>query len=316
MPTVTAIIPTYGRPDLTHAALLNLSRQTRPPEQILVVDDGSQEPYLNTTSITTSEVIVLRHDQNRGFAPSINTGIHAAAGEFLFILNNDVTLNSDWLETILAALSEPAVSFATGKNFRPDGLLDGTWDLLSKGGLAWKAGHGRPDGSDWSRSRNISLTSFTSVVIKRHAMETAGPLDEDYVFYYEDVEWSLRAALLGLSGTFVPQAQAVHLGSQSAGLRSNYSTRQLLRNHRRLAHQYLLPHYQNHFRIAWSLHRAMALSHGHWPKVPQQEITPKLPSANLHEILDRSEQELYDLQQSTGMDNLWRLYFRFTGRKS
>lgn len=305
MPQVTAILPTYGHHGLTSQAIARLLQQSRPPAEIIVVDDGSAEPFPSSPTVR-----VLRHTENRGFAAAVNTGVNAAQTTLVAILNNDVTLAADWLERLHHVISSQAVDFACGKLYRPDGIIDGTFDLLSRGGLAWRAGAGRPDGPLWSTPQAIDFTSFTAVLARRDAVA----LDESYHSYYEDVEWSLRSAIYNKKGYFDPAATGVHTGSATAGAWSAYSTRQLLCNHRRLAHQYLLPEYATHYRIARTLLRAHCLNHGQWPRVPNEAIPAKRKSARLAKILQKSEKELYNLQNASGLDRLWRLYFQIAGK--
>lgn len=304
MPQVTAILPTYGHPELTLSAIARLREQSAPPAEIIVVDDGAAEPF-----VAPPGVRLLRHDSNRGFAAAVNTGTGAAQTELVAILNNDVTLAPDWLERLILVISSRATDFVCGKLYRPDGLLDGTFDLISRGGLAWRAGSGRPDGPLWSTPQPILFTSFTAMIAKRDAIA----LDETYHSYYEDVEWSLRAAIDNKTGYFEPAATGVHTGSATAGAWSAYATRQLLRNHRRLAHQYLLPEYQREYRIARTLLRAHCLNHGQWPDVPNEAISAKrVDRHRLAELLTASEAQLRELQQASTPDRLWRWYFRLT----
>jgi GT2 family glycosyltransferase len=138
-------------------------------------------------------------------------------------------------------------------------------------------------------------------------------LDETYHSYYEDVEWSLRASISSKTGYFDPLATGIHQGSATAGAGSDYSTRQILRNHRRLAYQYLLPEYGSQYRIARTLLRTLFLRHGQWPHSQEDPIPPKLKSSQLGTILQESEKLLYELQMAETPDRLWRWYFRLTG---
>ena len=305
MTQVTAIIPAFGRESDTRWAVGRLRGQTAPPAEIIVVDDGSATPFASW-----ADARVIRHDSNRGFAAAVNTGLRAAQTNLVAIVNNDVTLAGDWLERLESVISTQQVDFACGKLYRPDGLIDGTFDLLSRGGLAWRAGAGRADGPLWSQGRRIAFTSFTAVLAKREGME----LDESYHSYYEDVEWSLRAAMLNKTGYFEPSATGVHEGSATAGTWSAYSTRQILRNHRRLAYQYLLPEFREEYRIARSLLRAHCLRHRQWPVMPREVIGAKPRSARMRSILQESESLLYELQAASGPDRLWRWYFRLAGK--
>ena len=214
MALVTAIIPAFGHEELTRQAIAALGRQTVPPVEIVVVDDGSAKPI---ESIYGARVI--RHTENRGFAAAVNTGVRSAQTDLVAILNNDVTLAPDWLERLQAVLHEQNVAFACGKLYRTDGLIDGTFDLICRGGLAWRAGAGRKDGPRWSQPQRIAFTSFTAMLAQRNEVA----LDESYHSYYEDVEWSLRSAIANKTGYFDPLATGVHIGSATAGTWSDYT---------------------------------------------------------------------------------------------
>jgi len=305
MGQVTAIIPAFGHEDLTRRAVAGMQAQTAPPVEIIVVDDGSAVPIGLIDGAR-----ILRHGSNLGFAAAVNSGLRAAETELVAVINNDVTLAPDWVERLESAISTHQVDFVCGKLYRPDGLIDGTFDLLSRGGLAWRAGAGRADGPVWSQGRRISFTSFTAVLGKLAALE----LDESYHSYYEDVEWGLRAAMFNKTGYFEPSATGVHEGSATAGVGSAYSTRQILRNHRRLAYQYLLPEFGREYRIARSLLRTHYLKQGRWPDVPAEAIRSKPRPARMDFILQESEKLLFELQMANGPDRLWRWYFRLAGR--
>ncbi len=302
---VTAILPVYGRHDLTRAAIEGLRRQSEPPAEIVVVDDGSAEAFEGDGSVR-----VERHEENRGFAAAVNTGLRAAETPVVAVLNNDVTLAGNWLELLVPVISEGRGDFACGKLYRPDGRIDGTFDLLSRGGLAWRAGAGRPDGPLWSAAQRVTFTSFTAMVARREVFAEVGELDESYHSYYEDVEWGLRAAIRNKRGYYEPAATGVHLGSATAGAGSAYSVRQILRNHRRLAHQYLLPEFAGPYRVARALLRAHFLSHGQWPDVPEEPVPPKPRGEMLADILRNSEEQLRQLQENSGYDHLWKWYFK------
>ncbi len=304
MSQVTAILPTYGRHELTLEAIAGLRCQSAPPAEIVVVDDGSAEPFAPVAGVQ-----VLRHPSNLGFAAAVNTGVKAAKTPLISVINNDVSLNFEWFERVSASLFDHKVDFVCGKLYRPDGLIDGTFDLISRGGLAWRAGAGRADSELWSKPQPIAFASFTAILARTEAVS----LDESYHSYYEDVEWSLRAAIHNKTGYFDPSATGVHLGSATSGAWSPYWLRQMLRNHRRLALQYLLPAHRRPYRVARGLLRAHFLRGGHWPRIPREAVAAKERGARLGEILQTSENRIRELQEASGMDRLWRWYFRLAG---
>lgn len=308
MADVTAILPVFGHPELTRAAIAGLRRQSAPPTEIIVVDDGSAEPFGGEAGVR-----VLRHEVNRGFAAAVNTGLRAVGTELAAIVNNDVTLAPEWLERLERVIFHQNADFACGKLYRPDGRIDGTFDLLCRGGLAWRAGAGREDGELWNKPQRIVFTSFTAVVGRVAVFLAGGGLDESYQTYYEDVEWSLRAAIHNKTGYFDPAATGVHTGGATAGVWSAFSARQLLRNHRRLAHQYLLPEFRREYGVARVLLRAHSLKQGRWPEAASEPVEAKERTGRLAEILQQSEKLLYGLQMAGEPDRLWRWYFQLAG---
>src|SRR5260370_5395188 len=96
---VSVIIPNCNRASLPDAALACLRRQTRPADEILVVDNGSSDESIDVAVKAGARVIELR--ENSGFCRAVNEGIRAASGDWIVILNNDVEVGEEWLATLL-----------------------------------------------------------------------------------------------------------------------------------------------------------------------------------------------------------------------
>src|SRR4051794_14205934 len=99
--TVAAVIPHWNRKDLLATLLENLGRQTRPFDEIIVVDNGSSDGSADTAEAKGARVVRL--ETNLGFAPAVNRGIASTRCEWIAILNNDVTLDPRWLEVLVNA---------------------------------------------------------------------------------------------------------------------------------------------------------------------------------------------------------------------
>ena len=105
----------------------------------------------------------------------MNRGIEAAEAEWVAILNNDVTLEPDWLENLLEAASEDTW-FATGKILQAanPNLVDGTFDELSRGACANRCGSGKPDGPVWNQPRRIRFAPMTAAIFRGAAFSRSG----------------------------------------------------------------------------------------------------------------------------------------------
>ncbi|HEX4753915.1 MAG TPA: glycosyltransferase [Solirubrobacterales bacterium] len=85
---VTVLIPAFNRADLLPRAIESVFAQTgAKPVQILVVDDGSED---DTAAVAERlGVEVIRHHRNRGLPAARNTGMEAALGEWVALLDSD-----------------------------------------------------------------------------------------------------------------------------------------------------------------------------------------------------------------------------------
>ncbi len=97
--TVAAVIPHWNRRELLANLLESLGRQTRPFDEVIVVDNGSTDGSAEMAEQAGARV--LRLGSNLGFAAAVNRGIEATQADWIAILNNDVTLAPTWLETML-----------------------------------------------------------------------------------------------------------------------------------------------------------------------------------------------------------------------
>ena len=113
---VSVIIPNWNRAGLLDAALACLRRQTRPADEILVVDNGSGDESIDVAVRAGVRVIELR--ENSGFCRAVNEGIRAASGDWIVILNNDVEVGEEWLAILLDRAIARDAWFATGKPLR------------------------------------------------------------------------------------------------------------------------------------------------------------------------------------------------------
>lgn len=98
LPKVSVVIPTYNRPDATRRAVESVLNQDFTfVHEIIVVDDGSDDGAQLSPVLEEKAVRIIRHDRNRGAASARNSGIEAATGEWIALLDSDDV----WLPTKL-----------------------------------------------------------------------------------------------------------------------------------------------------------------------------------------------------------------------
>ena len=318
MSEVTAVIPVHGRWDLTKQLLADLRAQSTAVTQVIVVDDGSEDGTASLAAEWGAEVIST--GTNAGFPRAVNLGVAAVKTEFLVILNNDLRLPGDWLERLLY-LCEIGAWFASGKllSGTRSGEIDGTYDLISRGGSAWRAGNGAPTAGISGNVSVLDLPSFTAGLFRTSLFSRIGPLEERFGMYLEDVDFGLRCVKAGLWGMYDPTVTGVHLGSATRGEWHAQTARQMARNQIWLV--------ARHFKgLSWPVFVSQVLfamlaftRNAGWAAVlgSMEGIATyrrmRLSGPYLKEdFLRRHEKEIAGMQGSPPRDRFWQLYFKLT----
>jgi glycosyltransferase involved in cell wall biosynthesis len=88
--TISVIIPAYNRRREILRAIASVFSQTMPPDEILIVDDGSSDGTPDVVAeLHDSRIKILQHANNRGASAARNTGIEAARGDWIAFLDSD-----------------------------------------------------------------------------------------------------------------------------------------------------------------------------------------------------------------------------------
>jgi len=322
--SVSVVMPTWNRAALLADALASLAAGSRVPDEVVVVDNGSTDDSVAVARDAGARVVEMA--TNAGFARAVNAGIEAASGELVAILNNDVVVEADWLERLCNAIADSG--FAVGKLLGLDGLIDGTWDAVCRGGCSWRCGQGREDGGVWNAGREVRFAPLTAALFRADVFRQVGMLDDTYGSYLEDVDFGIRCAMRDVRGIYVPDAVARHRGSATYGEWSRDTVRLLARNQvvfvaRNLPDSWLA-RYGWPVMVAQMLWGLVALRHGRfsaWARGKREGIglfralrrdRHVHDAQKFHKIIREAEDEIQALQKATGYDLFWRLYFALT----
>jgi len=219
--TVTIVIPALHRPDLTNRCLEFLSRQTLPAaewEAVVVENEARSDSILADPLPPNTSRIEL--PVNEGTTGSINRAVAATSSKYVLLLNNDIELEPNYVETLVRTLDSDAhLGFAAGKLLRATQRthLDGAGDAILIAGGAYRLGSMDEDRGQFDQPRPILTGCGAAVLYRREAFEQCGGLDADFFAYLDDIDLGLRAQRIGYGGMYMPQAAAYHIGSATTG---------------------------------------------------------------------------------------------------
>jgi glycosyltransferase involved in cell wall biosynthesis len=91
MPRISVIIPAFNAEKTIHRALKSVLSQTKLPNEIIIVDDGSTDSTreISATILAEYKIVNYIHQTNLGVSQARNRGIHESTGEYIFFLDSD-----------------------------------------------------------------------------------------------------------------------------------------------------------------------------------------------------------------------------------
>lgn len=107
---VTILIPTWNEEQALPATLASLAAMQPPPDEVLLVDGGSEDA---TLSIAKEAGITAVTSPKKGRAAQINHGVRLATGEVVCVLHADSLLPSDAVAVIRTTMADPGIALAS-----------------------------------------------------------------------------------------------------------------------------------------------------------------------------------------------------------
>jgi glycosyltransferase involved in cell wall biosynthesis len=113
--TVSVVIPVFNRRREVLRAITSALGQTRPPDEVLVVDDASSDGTADAVAaLRDPRLRLLRQARNHGAAAARNAGIEAARGDWIALLDSDDEWEPHKLAQQLASLADAAADAMAG----------------------------------------------------------------------------------------------------------------------------------------------------------------------------------------------------------
>ncbi len=220
MASVSVVVPTRNGARFLPTCLEALRRQTRRPEAVVVVDDGSTDETRELLARQYPDVVLVTHERSRGVARSFNDGIRATRTPLVALLNNDTEAEPTWLERVCAPLDEsPEVGLVASKLllFHRRTILHSAGDFFGRDGVPGNRGVWQEDRGQFDALDETFGPCAAAAAYRRSLLDTLGLFDETLGSYCEDADLSFRARLAGYRCRFVAAARVYHHLSATGG---------------------------------------------------------------------------------------------------
>jgi GT2 family glycosyltransferase len=221
----SVVIVNYNGGSMLLECVLSAVLEGVPASQIIVVDNGSQDDSIQSLETNIPGTQVIQNPCNAGFSRAVNQGIRQASAEFILLLNNDAHLQPRALLAFADGFDDlPNLAIAGGQLHYPDGRLQSAFAPLPSLAeeilplfllkLIWPDRFRRKtlDGNPLA----VDSVLGACLCVRSAVLPRLGLLDEDYFFFFEEIDWCRRARQIGASVFYLPKARAIHRGGETA----------------------------------------------------------------------------------------------------
>lgn len=242
---VSVVVVTYEPdPGLLEECVNSVLNSDHRPLELVVVDNGSRrrqvqalvEDAMSAGGEHGCQLVFLAQATNLGYAPATNLGVAGGHGELVLLLNPDARLEPDAISLLVeASRRRPTAAGFAPKILlaNPGVVIDSVGMAIHHGGEGSQRGLGQADAGQYDLEEEVAGLCFAAALVRRELWsgDRVGPLDDRYFMFYEDVDWSMRAKVLGQTFWTVPKARVFHFHSASTRhLGGGFKTRLIQRN--------------------------------------------------------------------------------------
>lgn len=210
-PTIAAVIVCYDEePQQIMAAVDSLLAQTRPPNEIIIVDNGPGGALAASLRGYAPGIQAIESGRDGGFGRAVNIGATRTSADYLVSLNPDASADPNCLERLAAvADGDIEVGVVGAQILLGDGeTRNAGANPLHPTGISASGGYGEP--REHGSPREVIVVSGACTLFRRSSFLQLGGFTEAFFLYYEDVNLCWRAFLAGVRVMYCPEAVVTH----------------------------------------------------------------------------------------------------------
>jgi GT2 family glycosyltransferase len=225
MKKVSIITVNFNQPQVTEELLKSIPA-TYSNIEIIIVDNGSNLDLPTAWQANYPKVKFIRSELNLGFAGGNNLGIKNATGDYLFFVNNDTEFTPDLVNKLVEVLDanpsvgmiSPKIKYYSNKN-----LIQYAGYTAMNYYTARNSCIGLRESDNGQYDHITAPTAYchgAAMMVRKEAIEKAGPMNENFFLYYEEVDWCEHIKRAGYQVWVCTEAVIYHKESVSVGKKS------------------------------------------------------------------------------------------------
>jgi len=199
--------------------------------RVVIVDNGSCDGSLEAirshmdgqAEPAYKDVELIALPENTGFCHAVNVGLKAVKTPYVFLLNNDTTINADTIELLEKRMDSDDMLFSVQSkilSMSDPSVIDDSGDLYCALGWAFTPGKGK-SAKLYDTPCRIFAGCGAAVMYRMSVFDDIGDFDEEHFAYLEDIDLGYRARIYGYHNAYEPASVIFHAGSATSGSRYN-----------------------------------------------------------------------------------------------
>lgn len=281
--TVSVVIVNFNGALYIEKCLDSFVKQNRKPDEILIVDNNSQDNSVEFIKKSFPQVNIIKSPENNGYGAALNIGIKNSKGNILILGNNDLCVDPFWLDNILKEFTEHKnCGLAASKVLYMDEpqKINSTGMLFYKDMSAVNRGLDEIDKGQYDNREEVFGAYGVLMAFRKEVFDKIGLFDEDYFLFREEDEFMWRMRRHGWITRYAPAAKVFHKRSANTKLFSPLKLYYSERNRFFNVLKYM-PLRCNFTMLPFALYRywinfMLAFTQGRTKKSEQLKITSKI----------------------------------------
>ena len=181
---VSVITPNYNGVEFLDKYFKSLDQDNEYIGEVIIIDNGSNDSsldYIEKNSFNFP-IVVIKNNENLGFAPAVNQGILKSKYDYIFSLNNDTELKKGSIKSMLDLIQEDDVFSVQAKMLqaRNKQLIDDAGDEYNLLGWTKKIGENQ-DSNKYSQVFEIFSSCAGAALYKKSIFDEIGIFDDNHI---------------------------------------------------------------------------------------------------------------------------------------
>jgi GT2 family glycosyltransferase len=214
-PSISIVIPTVDRPEALYNLLRHLEHQSRPPDEIVVVDQSARENDRVSAYAADHPRIRVHRLTERGLPNARNVGAARSSGDVVLFLDDDSIPDADLVRFHAQAYGPPGVAGVGGRVLGGYDRGRGEVGRFHPLDARVERNFGAERGGD------VDHLPGGNMSFRREVFAAVGGFDRSYggSAIGEETDFCLRARRAGFRLVFEPRAAVEHLHLATGGCR-------------------------------------------------------------------------------------------------